>query len=151
MPTWIRNELKDGIPVFKVEVEEEDEQSNSVPDDKPVYIDSGNVSDDENSNGNNIASLETLKKPPFQFARGRSYDTLSRRTSFTQQSRDPNFNIIPKLKKQQTPVLHKLNETQLSETQIINGVAVTTSIATIDNVKNLKGTSKKVGLVCCQV
>lgn len=115
----------------------DDQDKKPEQDDRPVYIDNGSISDEENNSGKLLGTPR--KPPPIPIARARSFDTLSRRTSFSQQSRDPNFNIIPKLKKhvQHVP-LEKLNESQMSETQIINGVAVTTSIATIDNVTTLE-------------
>jgi len=54
-----------------------------------------------------------------------------------QGGRDPNFNIIPKLKKLNTS-LQKVEEDdgKKSETRIIDGVAVTVSTSLIDNVSS---------------
>ncbi|XP_066917979.1 uncharacterized protein [Clytia hemisphaerica] len=124
VPTWIRNELEDGIPVFEEEI------SPAPPPEAPLYIDSGNASDDEE---NPASPAGSPAKRPFPFNRTKSYDTLSRRGSMTLLGRDPNFNIIPKLKKQ-NPMLKRVEETDdlgKTETRIIDGVAVTVSTTEI--------------------
>lgn len=117
IPTWIKNELEEGIVVSdgssKIKVEKQ-----------PVYVDSGHASDDEEDD-------EVDVEMKFQPVRSRSFDSMSRRSSVNAQSRDPNFNIVPKLKKMGS--LLKIQEEASTETKIIDGVAITSSIAEVDS------------------
>lgn len=67
--------------------------------------------------------------------RTKSCDTLTRRTTQSMLSKDPNFNLVPKLQKQGTLLriqeVETLQNDCLSETRIIDGVSFTTSTAKI--------------------
>ena len=126
----------------------------------PVYIsDSGNASDDEDDDDLKAGGgVGQGKRPsPFSLSRTKSYDTLSRRGSILSLpgGRDPNFNIIPKLKKHNNNnnnnkikglniVEEDENELEESgsgsgnftETRIIDGVAMTVSTAHIADNKS---------------
>jgi len=111
VPTWIRKELEEGISIG----------TDTQP---PIYIDSGQGSDDE---------MSQQKTSPL--TRTKSCDTLTRRTTQSMLSKDPNFNLVPKLQKQGTLLrileVETLQDDCLSETRIIDGVSFTTSTAKI--------------------
>ena len=105
---------------------------------QPVYIDHEEQSDED------VQPLQKVPIPilPIGIHRTRSFDTLSRRSSSTPVVRDPNFSLVPKLKKQGT--LLKIKESASSansETRIVDGVSYTTSTAKIEIAKDTLSSS----------